>query len=200
MVRAPKTPYIRFDLNDYSIPHTHVRRSLEVLASVDSIRVVDGATVLAVHRRSFDRGAQIEQAVHIETLAEHKRAGRAHRAIDRLHHAAPSAAKFFTLAAARGVHLAVLTRGLVELMQAHGAGALENALAAALREDTAHLGAVRHFIDLHRARRGQPPPIPVALPDDPRVRALTVRAHPLTDYEQLTREEPDEHCDDDEPE
>jgi len=200
VVRAPKTPYIRFDLNDYSIPHTHVRRSLEVLASVDSVRIVDGAAVLAVHRRSFDRGAQIEEPVHIDALAEHKRAGRAHRAIDRLHHAAPSAAKFFALAAARGVHLAVLTRGLVELMQAHGAGALENALAAALREDTAHLGAVRHFIDLHRARRGQPPPIPVALPDDPRVRALTVRSHPLTDYEQLTREQPDEHSDDDDTE
>ena len=67
---------------------------------------------------------------------------------------------------------------------------------AALGEDAAHLAAVRHFIDLHRARRGMPPPIPVTLPDDPRVRALSVRAHPLTDYEQLTREEPDEHCDD----
>ncbi|HEY7996937.1 MAG TPA: IS21 family transposase [Steroidobacteraceae bacterium] len=196
LVRAPKTPYIRFDLNDYSIPHTHVRRSLEVLASVESVRIVDGATVLAVHRRSFDRGAQVEELSHIEALAEHKRAGRAHRAIDRLHHAAPSAGKFFALAAARGVHLAVLTRGLIELMQAHGASALENALAAALGEDTAHLGAVRHFIDLHRARRGQPPPIPVALPDDPRVRALTVRAHPLTDYEQLTREVRDEQRDD----
>jgi hypothetical protein len=200
VVRAPKTPYVRFDLNDYSIPHTHVRRSLQLLAGVDSVRVVDGATVLAVHRRSFDRGAQIEERVHIEALAEYKRAGRAHRAIDRLHHAAPSAGEFFALAAARGVHLAVLTRGLVELLQTHGADALENALVAALREDTAHLGAVRHFIDLHRARRGQPPPIPVALPADPRVRALTVRAHPLADYEQLTREEPDEHCEDDDTE
>ncbi len=197
VVRSPKTPYIRFDLNDYSIPHTHVRRTLEVLASVDSVRIVEGGTVLAVHPRSFDRGAQIEQGIHIQALTEHKRAGRAHRAIDRLHHAAPSAGKFFALAAARGVHLAVLTRGLIELLQTHGAAALENALVAALSEDTAHLGAVRHFIDLHRARRGQPPPIPVALPDDPRVRALTVRAHPLSDYEQLTREEPDEHRDDD---
>ncbi len=200
VVRAPKTPYVRFDLNDYSIPHTHVRRSLEVLASVESVRIVDGASLLAVHRRSFDRGAQIEDPAHIQSLVDHKRAGRAHRAMDRLHHAAPSAGRFFKLAAARGVHLAVLTRGLLELLQTHGAGALEEALTAALREDTAHLGAVRHFIDLHRARRGQLPPIPVALPDDPRVRALTVRAHPLSDYEQLTREEPDEHRDDEDTE
>src|SRR6516225_10595395 len=31
-VTAGKTPYVRFDLNDYSIPHTHVRRPLTVLA------------------------------------------------------------------------------------------------------------------------------------------------------------------------
>jgi len=200
IVRAAKTPYVRFDLNDYSIPHTHVRRTLEVLASVEIVRIVEGATVLAVHPRSFDRRQQIEQASHIQALLDHKRAGRAHRAIDRLHHAAPSAAQFFALAAARGVHLAVLTRGLVELMQAHGATALESALVAALREDAAHLGAARHFIDLQRARRGQPPPIPVALPDDPRVRDITVRPHPLTDYEQLTRETCDERTDEDDTE
>jgi transposase len=200
IVRAAKTPYVRFDLNDYSIPYTHVHRTLEVLAGVATVRVVDGATVLAVHPRSFDRRQQIEQESHIQALIDHKRAGRAHRAIDRLHHAAPSAAKFFALAAERGVHLAALTRGLVELMQAHGAAALESALVAALREDTAHLGAVRHFIDLQRARRGQPPPIPVSLPNDPRVRDITVRPHCLTDYEQLTRETCNEHPDDDDTE
>ena len=31
-VTVGKTPYIRFDLNDYSVPHTHVRRTLTVLA------------------------------------------------------------------------------------------------------------------------------------------------------------------------
>jgi transposase len=192
VVRAPKTPYIRFDLNDYSIPHTHVSRSLEVLATVDTVRVVEGPEVLAAHARSFDRGAQIEDPAHIQALVDHKRQGRAHRAMDRLHHAAPSGAKFFARAAERGVHLAVLTRGLIELLDTHGAAALENALIAALREDAAHLGAVRHFVDQHRAQRGQVPPIAVTLPNDPRVRGLTVRPHCLVDYEQLTREGADE--------
>jgi hypothetical protein len=30
-VRVGKTPYVRFDLNDYSVPHTHVQRTLTVL-------------------------------------------------------------------------------------------------------------------------------------------------------------------------
>jgi transposase len=186
---AHKTPYVRFDLNDYSVPHTHVRRTLEVLATVDTVRILDGTTLIATHARSYDRGAQVEEPEHIKALEAHKRAGRAHRAIDRLHYAAPSLARFFQLAASRGVHLGSLTRGLIELLDTHGAAALEAALAAALTEDATHLPAVRHFVDLQRAQRGQSPPIPVTLPDDPRVRALAVRPHNLADYQKLTPEQ-----------
>lgn len=34
-VKVGKTPYVRFDLNDYSVPHTHVRRTLTVNATLD---------------------------------------------------------------------------------------------------------------------------------------------------------------------
>jgi hypothetical protein len=112
-----------------------------------------------------------------------------------LHYAAASAPRLFQLAAERGVNLGSLTRGLIELLDTHGAAALEVALAAALAEDATHLAAVRHFIDLQRAQRGQAPPIPVTLPDDPRVRALTVRPHNLADYEALSRETCDERSD-----
>lgn len=193
--RTHKTPYVRFDLNDYSVPHTYVRRTLEVLATVDTVRILDGGTVIATHPRSFDRGEQVEEPAHIKALEAEKRAGRAHRAIDRLHYAAPSAARFFGLAASRGLHLGSLTRGLIELLDTHGAVALEAAIAAALGEDATHLAAVRHFIDLQRSQRGKSPPIPVTLPDDPRVRELIVRPHNLADYESLATETPDERSD-----
>ena len=38
VVSAGKTPYVRFDLNDYSIPHTCVARSLTVSATPDQVR------------------------------------------------------------------------------------------------------------------------------------------------------------------
>jgi hypothetical protein len=79
-VSVGKTPYLRFDLNNYSVPHTHARRVLTVLADPHQVRVVDGAAVLACHPRSYDRGAQIEQAGHVKALVEQKRAARQHRA------------------------------------------------------------------------------------------------------------------------
>jgi transposase len=185
---ARKTPYLRFDLNDYTIPHTHLGRSLEILATLDRVRVVEGQQVVADHPRSFDRGQQIEDPAHIEALVAHKRAGCEHRALDRLHHAAPGSKALFKLAAERGVAIGVMTRGLLQILDTHGAEALAQAIDAALAENAAHLSAVRHFIDVHLAARAAPPPIAVSLPNDPRVH-VTVRAHDLREYEQLHRGE-----------
>ena len=104
-----------------------MRRTLVVLASLDTVRIADAGDVIAEHPRSFDRGQQIEHATHIQALVEHKRATRQHRATDRLHHAAPSAQALFERTAQRGAQLSVLTRGLIALLDTHGASALEDA-------------------------------------------------------------------------
>ena len=194
-VPSQNTPYVRFDLNDYSIPHTHVRRTLQVVATQKRVRVLDGNEVIATHARSFDGGQQIEEPSQIEGLVAHKRADRAHRALDRLHPRREQCQR--ALQARRRARRAsgTLTRGLIDLLDSHRAVALEVAIAAALREQAAHLGAVCHFIDQQRARRGQAPPIAITLPKDPRVRSLTVRPHSLMEYEQLLPENAHEHTD-----
>jgi len=195
-VHVAKTPYVRFDLNDYSVPHNCTRRTLVVLATLETVRILDGNDVIAAHPRSFDRGQQIENPEHIAALVLYKRAGREHRAKDRLHHTAPSAQALFAAAAERRQHLGVLTRGLIELLDAYGAAALERAIAEALQRDTPHLAGVRHLIDQHRQQSGQPPPLALDLPDDPRLRAGHVRPHDLADYDQL-HTNPDHESDDD---
>ena len=85
-----KTPYARFDLNDYSVPHTHARRTLVVIAALDEVRILDGTDVIATHPRSFDKGACIETPEHIAELAGKKRHARRLRGQDRLIKAAPN--------------------------------------------------------------------------------------------------------------
>ena len=75
-VSVGKTPYIHFDLNDYSVPHTHVRRSLTVVASLTHLRVLDGDEVIAEHRRVYSKGEQIESPAHIDALVHAKRGAR----------------------------------------------------------------------------------------------------------------------------
>ena len=74
-VRVGKSPYVRFDRNDYSVPHTLVRKTLVVMASIDTVRILDGNQVVAKHRRSYDRGEQIEER-GLRRYLDYRRLGR----------------------------------------------------------------------------------------------------------------------------
>jgi transposase len=108
-VKVGKTPYIRFDQNDYSVPHTHVRRTLTVLADADRLRIVEGQQILATHPRSYDKGEQIENQAHVQALVAWKREAHRHRATDRLAQAAPASRTLLVRAAERGNNIGSIT-------------------------------------------------------------------------------------------
>jgi transposase len=184
-VSVGKTPYVRFDLNDYSIPHTHVRRVLSVLADPHEVRIVDGAEVLAVHRRSYDKGAQIEAAAHVQALVEQKRAAREHRATDRLAHAVPASQTLLARAAERGANLGAITSALIRLLDRNSAADLQAAILEALERNVPHPNAVRLALEHRREQRGQAPQVDLALPEHVQRRDAPVRPHALETYDQL---------------
>src|SRR5271167_3122322 len=184
-VSVGKTPYVRFDLNDYSIPHTHVRRVLSVLADPHEVRIVDGAEVLAVHRRSYDKGAQIEAADHVQALVEQKRAAREHRATDRLAHAVPASQTLLARAAERGANLGAITSALIRLLDRNSAADLQAAILEALERDVPHPNAVRLALEHRREQRGQAPQVDLVLPEHVQRRDAPVRPHALETYDQL---------------
>jgi transposase len=64
-VRSGKTPYVRFDNNDYSIPQALVGQPLTLFASETRVRIVDGAAnVVAEHPRSYDGRQHIDDPAH----------------------------------------------------------------------------------------------------------------------------------------
>ena len=180
---------MRFDLNDYSVPHTHVRRALSVLADEHRVRILDGAQELVSHTRSWDRGQQIERAVHIEALVEHKRAARTHRACDRLAQAAPASALFLQRAAERGESLRATTSALTGLLGRYGARALQDAITEALQRGVPHPNAVRLALERAREAAGTPPPVALVLPEHVARRDAPVRAHDLASYDRTENDD-----------
>jgi hypothetical protein len=187
-VEVGKTPYARFDLNDYSVPHDYTRRTLVVLASLDTVRVLDGNLVLASHARCWDRARQIETPEHIRKLEVAKRRAREHRTLDRLHHVAPHSQKLLQIVAERGGNIGSYTRRLNQILERFSPTELDAAIAAALAQETPHLGAVRQLLDKARADRQQPPPVRIPLPANPRLDRLVVRPHSLASYDDLRKE------------
>lgn len=184
-VSVGKTPYVRFDLNDYSVPHTQVRRTLQVVASLTQVRILDGETVVATHPRTFDKGGQIEDPAHIADLVAAKRAARTHRGLDRLTQAVPASQDLLRQAAERGTPLARVTAQLVDLLDAYGAAELTRAVSEALAHDVPHPNAVRQVLERRREQRDQPPPLTLTLPDNDKLKRIVVRPAALASYDQL---------------
>lgn len=187
-VEIGKTPYARFDLNDYSVPHEFAQRTLTIVASLDAVRILDGQNVVATHARSWDRAQQIETHEHVRALEQFKRKGREHRSLDRLHHVAPHSRKLLQIVAERGGNIGNYTKRLTDLLERFSANELDEAIAAALARDTPHFGAVRQLLDKARADRDQPPPVRLPLPNDSRFDRLVVRPHSLASYDNLRKD------------
>lgn len=185
-IRSGKTPYVRFDGNDYSIPHALVRKPLTLVASHTTLRVLDGETEVARHSRSWDKQRQIESEAHLAALADEKRKARSHRGRNRLAASCPSASAFLEAIALHGGHLGGTTARLLHLLDQYGADAVESAIREAHARNAFAAQSVAHILDQRRRARGAPVPLDPVLPDDPRVRDLVIQPHRLDSYDRLT--------------
>jgi len=182
-VSVAKTPYVRFDWNDYTVPHTHVRRTLSVLADEQRVRIFEGITELANHPRSYDRHQQIEDPAHLQALVEHKRRGRAHRGCDALAQVAPASSELLQMAAQHGYNLGSITAALLRLLDQYGAPSLQAAILHAIERAVPHPNAVRLALEHAREAAGRPPALALALPEHVARRDAPMRTHSLASYD-----------------
>jgi len=180
-----KSPYIRFDGNDYSIPHTHVRKPVTLVASDVLVRILDGDAEIARHDRCWDKGRQIEDPQHLDALATEKRRAREHRGRNLLIARCPHAHDFLRGVAEKGGHLGGTTTRLLHLLEQYGVAMLDAALAEATRRRAFAAQSVAHIVEQDRRARKTRAPIPVVLPDDPRIRDLVVPTRALDVYDAL---------------
>ncbi len=185
-VSIGKTPYARFDGNDYSVPHDRVRKTLTVVATSDTVRVLDGAEVVATHTRSWGKGTQVEDQAHLAELVAAKRRASEARGMSRVFKAVPEAQEFVRRLAERGGNIGNAVARLGDLLEAYGATTLAKAVAEAVAQDAPHIAALRQVLDRERPN----PPSAVTLPNDPRVRDVVVRQPPLSVYDALKKDGP----------
>ncbi len=189
-VQSDKTIYVRFDLNDYSIPPSAVRRPLTLVANADTVRLLDGATELARHRRSYDRQQRVDDPTHIAALVQQKRQALGSTAVARLRHAIPNVEEFLAAAFARGESLGRQTNQLLGLLDDYGAAELAAAVSEALERNTPRASSLLFILSRrHRSRR--PHLLPVDLSRHPELADLAIPTQRLEMYDELSNHDPD---------
>ena len=187
-VRSHKTIYVRFDLNDYSIPPEMVGRPLTLAASDTVVRILDGAAELVRHRRSYDRQQQILDPAHREAVLKSKR--RAFHATPggRLELAVPERTTLLDLAFAQGESAGSQTAQLLHLLDEFGSAALRRAITEALERNTPRASSVAFLL----RRQAKPRRTVVDLSHHPQAQSVDVRPHDLETYDELAHRQDDD--------
>jgi transposase len=190
VVRSDKTIYVRFDLNDYSIPPEAVGRPLTLAASPDTVRILDAAREVARHRRSYDRLARISDPCHIEALLEQKRRALGSAPGTRLEQAVPEIRQLLDRAFQAGESIGHQVKKLTGLLDDYGEAEFRAAVVEALQRQTPRASSVA-FILSRRRRSARLAPLPVDLSRRPDLAALSVPSHQLEVYDELSDSEPE---------
>ena len=188
-VRSRKTIYVRFDLNDYSIPPEAVGRPLTLVASDTDVRILDGAAEIARHHRSYDRQQVVLDPAHEQALLRTKRKALHATRAGRLALAVPESEALLERAFAQGESAASQTAQLLRLLDLYGVAALRRAIREALERNTPRASSVAFL--LRRHHRSAPLPA-LDLSRHPEAQALDVRPHDLETYDELAHSRDDD--------
>ena len=187
-----KTPYVRFDLNNYSIPHRFVRNSVEILGSENKVRIFHGQNEIASHDRSYSKGEDIEDKSHIEDLIKSKLSAQFQASKDHLFYLMPSAEAFFKKISERGYYVPSSFRGLRKLARIYPVEKIEAAMASLIEKDVAAMDSLIYILENESTFEINIEPDFSSRPD---LKDIHVKMHDLNTYTQLT-ENNDERSDD----
>ncbi len=191
-VRSGKTPYVRFDLNDYSIPFELVRKPLTLICSDKEVRILDEGREVARHPRSYDRGKTIEEPRHISALVEAKQSARQSRGMTRLLRAVPEARTLLERVVTHGQNLTTAIKQLEHMLDDYGADELSKAVTTMNERELCAPSAVAQLLEQERRKQRIKPPVKITITDDPRVRDMHVTPHRLKHYDDLAKDDNDE--------
>ena len=182
-VCSRKAIYVRFDLNDYSIPPEAVGRPLTLVASDTSVRVLDGSVEIARHARTYDRNQQVLDPAHREALLKLKRKAFHGTPAGRLEQVVPESRRLLDLAFELGESAGSQTAQLLRLLEEYGPAAVRRAIVEALKRDTPRASSVAWL--LRRQPRRQR--VALDLSGHPQAQIVDVRPHDLETYDELAR-------------
>ena len=180
--RVGKQPYVWFDGNEYSVPHTLVRQPVDIIASEQMVTIIGPSdpTPVAEHARSYGKHEVIEQPGHIESLREVKRAANRNAGLHRLTAAVPLAHDFIEALALRGENVGGAVGALLRELDVRGAGPLEAALAQVNASGSCTLRAVLFVLKQQPAAAAEPAMMSGRFAD------LTVTHHDTGTYDDVT--------------
>jgi transposase len=184
-VRSGKLPFIRYDLNDYSIPYQQVGKPLSVIADEQEVRIFSGQEEIAKHPRSYEKGRKIKSNQHFSGLLEcrGKAAGQSRQA--EIIGMIPEAEALLAGGEILGLMRRNELKKISALISEYGKEAVKAAVETALLREKPRATVVAQILYENLARRMEEQDLPLDLPDRQNIGKLKVTPHDLSLYDNL---------------
>jgi NADH dehydrogenase/NADH:ubiquinone oxidoreductase subunit G len=187
-VSIPKTPYARFDGNDYSVPIEHVQSVVEVCANETTVKIfanADKVTEIAEHVRDYGKQLTIEKPEHLAELAARKKGATYHSGLHKLASEISDSEVFLARLAERGENIGGAVSSLLRMIKIHGSKIVNAAVSDVVSKGSCNLKSV-HFVLSNLERSGQITAYTTAPFSSDKHANLTVTHHDPKTYDEIT--------------
>lgn len=184
-IRSGKIPFVRYDLNDYSIPCHLVGKPLTLIATQEEIEIQDDGQTVARHQRTWSRGEKIRDNTHFDAIWTERATTKAGHVRDNIILLIPQAQRLYEMMLEQGLGLGVQTTRLKKLINTYGIEEVRCAIDVAVERKNPRSNYIAQILSQWATTRKELPILPVVLPDRPAVQDLDVIHHDLSTYDAL---------------
>ena len=162
-VAVDKTAFARFDTNLYSAPPDYAGETLTLVADDRIVRLLDGQTVVAEHRRSWGQRQKIESPDHRAEILRRKRGAAPSTGRERLRTAAPGIDVVIERWVESGRNVGAMVAQTGKLLELYGIAIFRAAIADTIARGTHDPGEIGVLCETHRRAAAAPVPVDVRL-------------------------------------
>ena len=184
----------RFDGNAYSVPHAYARKSLELRASIETVRLSYEGKEIARHPRCYGRGAVIEDPKHFAGILAVKRKALAQRLHNSFMELGPGAEDYLEGLGSIYTNIGRHVARIMELVAAYGKQEVLEAMASAFEFRAFGAAYVQNILLQKRNAKGLKEILPITIPQKPSWNEIITEEPDLSIYDKLI--EPPEKPDD----
>ena len=163
-IQVDTQAFIRLDTNRYSVPSDYASRVLTLFADDRIVRIVDGATMVAEHARSWSRRQIFEKPEHRAQLLVEPRAARDLKGRDRIRAVVPAFDRIVERWNLSGSSLGYRVARAIKLLELYGDQVFAAAAADLIARGLADVGALAVACEKYRKDLGRAVPIALVLP------------------------------------
>jgi len=165
-VAVDKTAFARFDTNLYSVPPDFVERTLTLVADDATVRILDGQSVVAEHRRTWGQRQKVESPEHRAEILRRKRGAAPSAGRDRIRAAAPGIDMLIGRWVEAGRNIGNMVAQTRRLLDLYGQDVFALAIAETIERGTHDPGEIGVLCEKYRRAAERPVPIDVPLGDN----------------------------------